>query len=214
MTSTGRYPVPATRHRVEQVIERSRFVCTVARAEDPGAAHAFIKSVSEEYADATHNCWAFVAGAPGSSTHIGLSDDGEPHGTAGRPMLTVLMHSGVGEIAAVVTRYYGGVKLGTGGLARAYSSSVQLALESLVRAERVDWVELLVVIAYPHVGAVQLLLPAHGAEVLQEEYGADVRLRVRVPAPGEAALCAALGDATRGQAVVRKSEGDRPASGA
>jgi uncharacterized YigZ family protein len=203
MTGGGRYAVPAATHRVEHVIERSRFICTMARAADPSEAHAFIKAVSAEFADATHNCWAFVAGPPGTSTHIGLSDDGEPHGTAGRPMLTVLMHSEVGEIAAVVTRYFGGVKLGTGGLARAYASSVQLALASLVRAERVDWVELVVVIAYTHVGAVQLLLPVQGGEVLHEEYGADVTLRVRVPAPAEQQLRAALGDATRGQAVVR-----------
>ncbi|HEX4932653.1 MAG TPA: YigZ family protein, partial [Gemmatimonadaceae bacterium] len=108
MAPPDRYPVPAERVRAELVIERSRFICTMGRAETSEAAHAFVKEVQGEFADATHNCWAFVAGAPGSTARIGMSDDGEPHGTAGRPMLTVLMHSGVGEVVAVVTRYFGG----------------------------------------------------------------------------------------------------------
>lgn len=211
MTDPTRYQIPGARHRVEQGIERSRFICTTQRAESVESAHAFIREMEREFADATHNCWAFVAGPPGSSTHIGMSDDGEPHGTAGRPMLTVLAHSGVGEIVAVVTRYYGGIKLGTGGLARAYSSSVQLALATLPKAERVDWAELRIVIAYPHISAVQLLVPAFGGEVLHEDYGSDVRIRLRLPAPSVEAFRAALGDATRGQAVV-EGEGEEGAS--
>jgi len=139
MHDVARYPVPAADHRVEQTIERSRFVCTVRRVDSPGAAQSFIREMSAEFADASHNCWAYVAGPPGSTNVIGMSDAGEPHGTAGRPMLTVLLHSGVGEIAAVVTRYFGGTKLGTGGLVKAYGGIVQLALESLPLAERVDY---------------------------------------------------------------------------
>ena len=208
MSDGGRYPVPADVHRVEQSIERSRFVCTVARVQTPAEAQAFIRAIDAEFDDATHNCWAYVAGPPGSTSHIGMSDDGEPHGTAGRPMLTVLLHSDVGEIAAVVTRYYGGIKLGTGGLARAYSSSVQLALETMPRAERVDWGELTIVMGYASIAAVQQLLPRHEAQLLAEEYGADVRLRVRAPLPHIGALRAALADATRGQAVVTGADGE------
>ena len=94
-----------------------------------------------EFPDATHNCWAYVAGPPASTGRVGMSDAGEPHGTAGRPMLTVLLHSGVGEIAAVVTRYYGGIKLGTGGLVKAYGGAVLAALEALPRVERIDYVD-------------------------------------------------------------------------
>src|SRR5690625_3641612 len=133
-----RYPIPARTHRVEQEIQRSRFITTVAHAPTIEEARAFIDSIREEFPDATHNCWAFAAGPPGDTAAIGMSDDGEPHGTAGRPMLTALLHGGVGEIAAVVTRYFGGTKLGTGGLVRAYTSSVQQALESLPTRERVD----------------------------------------------------------------------------
>jgi len=206
--SGGRYAVPAAVHRVEQSIDRSRFICTLARVQSPEEGQAFIREIGAEFPDATHNCWAYVAGPPGSTSRVGLSDDGEPHGTAGRPMLTVLLHSGVGEIAAVVTRYFGGIKLGTGGLARAYSSSVQLALESMPREERVDWVELTIEIGYASVSAVQQLLPRHEAELVAEEYGAGVRFRVRAPLLRISALRAALGDATRGQAVVSGGEGD------
>ena len=89
------------------------------------AARAFVEQIRTKHADATHNCWAFVTGAPGHSGQVGFSDDGEPHGTAGRPMLQVLLHCGVGEITMVVTRWFGGVKLGTGGLVRAYQDSVR-----------------------------------------------------------------------------------------
>lgn len=202
MSQAERYPVPAARHRVEQTIERSRFICTLARVATPEEAQAFVREINAELADATHNCWAYVAGPPGSTSRIGMSDAGEPHGTAGRPMLTVLLHSGVGEIAAVVTRYYGGVKLGTGGLVRAYGGAVQLALGTLPRAERVEFVELAVTLGYPSVSGVQQLLPAHEAEVLSQEYGTAVRYRLRVPRPRAAALRSALLDATRGQADV------------
>src|SRR4051812_15595551 len=95
---TSRYPVPEARHRTTQTIERSRFICTLARAETVEDAQGFIREMSDEFPDASHNCWAYVVGAPGSTGRVGMSDAGEPHGTAGRPMLTVLLHSGVGEI--------------------------------------------------------------------------------------------------------------------
>ena len=134
---SDRYPVPAEVHRVEEEIQRSRFITTVAPADSIAVATAFIDQMRAAYADATHNCWAYLVGPPASSARVGMSDDGEPHGTAGRPMLNVLSHSGVGDIAAVVTRYYGGTKLGKGGLVRAYSGGVKLALASLPLLERV-----------------------------------------------------------------------------
>jgi len=203
MTPPDRYPIPAARARAELVIERSRFLCTVARAESPEAAHIFIKEMQGEFADATHNCWAFVAGPPGSTARIGMSDDGEPHGTAGRPMLTVLMHSGVGEIVAVVTRYYGGTKLGTGGLVRAYSAAVQEALTRLERRVRVETVDVRLHVSYPAFAAVRNLLPGHEGEVLDEQFGAAVDLVVRVPVSNVDALRVAVGNATGGQGTVR-----------
>ncbi|MDX1495656.1 MAG: YigZ family protein, partial [Longimicrobiales bacterium] len=181
MSEPTRYRVPARRHRTEETIQRSRFITTLARAPDAEAAHAFVDTIRNEFTDATHNCWAFVAGPPGSTTHIGMSDDGEPHGTAGRPMLTALLHSGVGEIVAVCTRYYGGVKLGTGGLSRAYSGGVTLALESLPTEEKVERETVELEIGYPEVDAVQRLIQEDELPVLAEEFGARVRYRLAVP---------------------------------
>ena len=197
-----RYPIPATTHRVEEEVRRSRFIATLARAESAAAAQAFVRAVQAEFADATHNCWAYVAGPPGSTGAIGMSDDGEPHGTAGRPMLTVLLHGGVGDVAAVVTRYYGGVKLGTGGLARAYGGAVQQALATLPLAERVTYARLAVTADYAAVAALQQLFAAHEAEVLDDTWGADVRWTLRVPEERLAALRQAVLDATRGRAVL------------
>lgn len=204
MSAPSRYPIPGATHRAEQVVERSRFTCTLAHAATPAAAQAVIAAVRAEWPDATHHCSAWVAGPPGSTAQVGMSDDGEPHGTAGRPMLTVLLHSGVGEIVAVVTRWYGGTKLGTGGLARAYGGTVELALGELPRAERVAWATVEVAIAYPHVDAVQRLLPMHEARVLAEDYAAGVRYRIQLPAPAVADFAAALADATRGAATLTR----------
>jgi uncharacterized YigZ family protein len=203
MTAPQRYPVPAGPHRVEQEIQRSRFIATVERAPSVDEAAAFVRRVSAEFADATHNCWAYVVGPPGSTARVGMSDDGEPHGTAGRPMLTALLHGGVGDVAAVVTRYYGGVKLGTGGLVRAYGGCLQRALVTLPRAERVDWATLQALVGYGDVAAVRQLVAAHGGAVVAEEYAADVTYTVRLPAPDVDAFAAALRDATRGQAIVQ-----------
>jgi uncharacterized YigZ family protein len=202
MDDVSRYPIPAARHRAEQSIDRSRFICTIERTGSAEEAQAFIKAINAEFSDATHNCWAFVAGAPGDTSRIGMSDDGEPHGTAGRPMLTVLLHSGIGEIAAVVTRYYGGTKLGTGGLVKAYGGTVQLALSALPLGQRVDYVEVVLTIGYPNITVVQQLLPTFDAEVDDETYDAAVRYRLRVPRPNLAAFRAAIADATRGTAIV------------
>lgn len=201
--SDDAYPVPARIHRVEQVIRRSRFVTTVARAPDADAAHAFVARIRDEAPDATHHCYAFVAGPPGSTRSIGMSDAGEPHGTAGRPMLTALLHSGVGEVVAVCARWFGGTKLGTGGLARAYAGGVTLALESLPVEVKTPRRVVDLVISYPHVDAVQRMLDELDAPVLAEDYGAQVRYRAAVPAPRRAELEARMAELTSGEGVVR-----------
>jgi uncharacterized YigZ family protein len=202
MAELSRYPVPASTHRVQEEIGRSRFITTVGRAASVEEAAEFIRRVSQEYPDATHHCWAYVVGAPGTTSHIGMSDAGEPHGTAGRPMLTALVHGGVGDVVAVVTRYYGGTKLGTGGLVRAYGGGVQQALLSLPRTEHVERVALVLTIAYSRYSAVQQLFEAYEVEVVSEDYLADVSYRVRLPRDGLDRFRAAVMDATRGEARV------------
>lgn len=200
----ARYPIPARVHRVEEVIQRSRFITTAAHAPDAEAAHAFIQGVRDEFPDATHHCWAFVAGPPGSTTHIGMSDDGEPHGTAGKPMLTTLLHGGVGEIVAVCARYYGGIKLGTGGLSRAYSGGVKAVLVSLPTEERVDRIRVEVTVGYAEVDALQRLIAETEAVMEDEAYGAGVRYTCAVPEASLELFRRAVGDLTRGGGSVRE----------
>lgn len=197
------YPVPARIYRVEDVVRRSRFVTTVAHAPEAHAAHAFVQRIREEMPGATHHCWAFVAGPPGSARVIGMSDDGEPHGTAGRPMLTVLLHSGVGEIVAVSARWFGGTELGTGGLARAYAGGVTRALEALPTEWRTPRDTVEIVVSYPHVDALRRLLDEVDARVRVEDYGAEVRYEVTLPTSLRPEFVRRLAGVTRGEAVVR-----------
>ena len=199
---TLRYPIPAGLHRVEEEINRSRFITTVGYTPTVEAARAFIGQVRAEFADATHNCWAHLIGPPGSTGQMGYSDDGEPHGTAGKPMATVLEHAGIGDITVVVTRYFGGTLLGKGGLVRAYSGGVKLALETLPLAQHLPKVELLIVVDYGAVTPLQRLLPEFEAELIAEEYDVDVTYRVSLPAERAAALQAKLIELTNGQVLL------------
>jgi uncharacterized YigZ family protein len=198
------YPVPAARHRVEQVIDRSRFTTTIERASSAGDARSFIDAIRREFPDASHSCWAFVAGPPGTTASVGLSDAGEPHGTAGRPMLDVLLHSGVGEIAAVVTRWFGGTKLGKGGLVRAYGGSVQQALATLPTVVLVARTALSVVVGYADVEIMRRLIAAHAADVTAENYGEAVSYEVQVPVSDVSAFERNLLDATSGRATIQR----------
>lgn len=206
MTNDSRYRIPARLHRVAQEIQRSRFITTVAPAPTVEEAKAFIARVREEFPDANHNCWAYVVGPPGSTGQAGMSDDGEPHGTAGRPMLTALLHGGVGDVAAVVTRYFGGTLLGKGGLVRAYTGCVQQGLESLPTTERVRKVSLAVEIEYASVDGVRRMLPAHEAELLSEEYGTTVGYRLALPITRLEDFQNALLDLTNGEALMEVLE--------
>lgn len=201
---TQRYPIPAGNHRVEEEINRSRFITTLAYTPTVEAARDFIAVVRAEFSNATHNCWAYLVGAPGSTAQMGYSDDGEPHGTAGKPMFTVLEHSGVGDISAVVTRYFGGILLGKGGLVRAYSGGVKQALATLPLAQHVPVAELLAVVDYGSVTTVQRLLPSFEALVVGEEYGVDVTYHLRLPVERVEELAQALVELTHGQAVIEQ----------
>ena len=193
------YPVPAAIHRVDEKIRRSHFITTVGPAASVEDARAFIKDVRAEFETANHNCWAYVVGPPGSSGHAGMSDDGEPHGTAGRPMLTVLLHSELGDIVAVVTRFWGGVKLGKGGLVRAYSGGVKFALEALPRVEKMPMSELEVIIGYSEVTLFQRMLPEFEAEILTPTYTDIVHYVLRMPTKRVEQFSVRLADLTNGQ---------------
>ena len=181
MSPSHRYNIPAGIHRFEEDIQRSRFITTLAPAATVEEATAFTAAMRTEFPDATHNCWAYLVGPPGSSIHIGMSDDGEPHGTAGRPMLQVLTHSKLGDISAVVTRYYGGTKLGKGGLVRAYSGGIQKALADCPLTEKVTYRDLVVTVPYTHVSTTQQCAGRHRVLIDNEEYTTEARFSLKVP---------------------------------
>ena len=171
--------IPARRIEVEFTERNSRFITNAAPAFSVNQAKAFIDSIKDKYSDASHNVPVYLIGHDGSQI-AHCSDDGEPSGTAGRPALSVLMGSGLGDIALVITRYFGGTKLGTGGLVRAYSDSVRLLLEALPRARKVSTTTLMFVIPYSLFEQSQLMVRNHNGVVLDETYGADVTLTVRL----------------------------------
>ena len=195
---------PEAIHRKEEVIRRSRFIVSLAHTPDPDTAKAFIDRIRREFPDATHNCWAYAAGAPGQTSQVGYSDDGEPHGTAGRPMLTMLLHGGVGELSAVVTRYFGGIKLGTGGLVRAYQGMVKLGLETLPTREHMIASRLEVILDYPHITLFRRMLQDYRASVIEENFGVDATYRLLLPSQNIEALEKALMELTEGAVLISR----------
>ncbi|MDE2800060.1 MAG: YigZ family protein [Gemmatimonadota bacterium] len=199
-----RYPIPAATCRVEDEIKRSRFITTLAHTSAREEALIFIDQIRAEFPDASHNCWAFLIGPPGTTGNVGMSDDGEPHGTAGRPMLTVLTHSGLGDVVVVVTRYFGGTKLGKGGLVRAYSGGVQHALEKVQCTERVTRVAVLATIGYASYKSFKRLLPDFEVRVVAEDFGTDIICELAMPEEQVGPFKQAVGNLTRGQAQVEE----------
>ena len=196
------YPVPGATGRFEEVIRRSRFVSCAGRADSRESALRFVQSVRDLVQGATHYCWAFNAGPPGSTARIGASDAGEPRGTAGASILAAVLHSGVGEVVVVCARYYGGVKLGTGGLARAYARGAKGALAACPTERKVNRVTVLVTVAYEASGRIDPVLPKLDAQILSRDFGTDVRYRIRVPVVNRSRLCAAVAAATGGRGRV------------
>jgi uncharacterized YigZ family protein len=197
-----RYPIPAQTQRVEEEIKHSRFITTVAYTPTVTAARDFISEISSEHSAANHNCWAYVVGPPGTTGQVGMSDDGEPHGTAGRPMLTVLLHSGIGDICAVVTRYFGGTLLGKGGLVKAYSGGVQLALRDLPTLERVPKSQIEIVTEYSVITPLKRMLTDFEVELLSEEYTTDATFRLQLPSEHLATFTEAVTSLTNGLALI------------
>lgn len=189
-------------HREEDVVRRSRFIVSMARVSSTEEAKAFIERIRAEHPTATHNCWAFNAGAPEDTAQVGASDDGEPQGTAGRPMLTVLLHSGVGEIAAVVTRYFGGTLLGTGGLVRAYQGSVKQGLDSLPVVLREDMQRFVVSIEPHQVSDFQHFLAETKGRVLTSDFRFDATFEVEIPKPHAQSFADRMMEVTAGEALI------------
>lgn len=193
--------IPADRVRTELIVSRSRFIATAGPAESVAAARAFIAGVRAEMPDATHHASAYIVGH-GATTTQGQSDDGEVAGTAGRPALAVLRGSGLGDGVLVITRYYGGTLLGTGGLVKAYGDAAKAVLALVPRLEKVARQTLTVTLPYPSYEAARRLIAAHAGTILEEAFTSDVTLKLLLPVPQAEAFTRALIDLSAGQARV------------
>ena len=175
---TNPYHIPAAPAETELLVVNSRFIASLSPAFSVEEARAFQKSIRQRFPDATHHVPAFVIGH-GNSVITHCSDDGEPSGTAGRPALAVLQGSGLGDAAVVVTRYFGGTLLGTGGLVKAYGDAVREVLKLVRRAVKVPTTTIGLQLPYALFEQVQRLAAAHGGEQLESQFLADVTLVLR-----------------------------------
>lgn len=192
------YPVPAGETEVELRFKNSRFIGSAGRAETVEEAKAFIGKIRQRYPDASHHVYAFAVGYGATVTH-GMSDAGEPSGTAGRPALAVVQGAGLGDLVVVVTRYFGGTKLGTGGLVRAYTGTAQAVLAETPREEKVDLVFFRVKLAYDQHALCRKLIEEQGASVEGEEFGESVELSGSIREELFDEVCRVLRDATSGR---------------
>lgn len=174
------YSVPLHDIRREHTVVNSRFIATLGPVLSIQEARAFIERIRVEFADASHNVPAYIIGGGNTVTEY-FSDDGEPSGTAGRPALAVLRGSGMGDVAVVVTRYFGGTLLGTGGLVKAYTESTQLVVNAVERGRRVPVHVAMAAIPYNLLERVRLLVAREGGAVLDEDFAGDITMTLQFP---------------------------------
>lgn len=184
--------------------KKSRFIAHVAPVSTEEEAVAFIEAKKKQFWDARHNCYAYVLGEHAQTMRF--SDDGEPTGTAGRPILEVLVGSGIRNIIVVVTRYFGGTLLGTGGLVRAYTKAAQAGIAASVVRTMCCGFEMSIVTDYNGIGKVQYLLGARGISTEDADYGEQVNVRVNIPYEDKDSVIKEITDATAGKAKITVSE--------
>ncbi|RRK11803.1 YigZ family protein [Lactiplantibacillus garii] len=190
----------------EQTIKKSRFIAHLFRISDEADAQAKINQVRAENPKANHNCFAYVLGA---DDHVQrMSDDGEPVGTAGSPILEVLKTNEIHDVLAVVTRYFGGIKLGAGGLIRAYSGSPAQAIETVGKVQRIKQTRLAVTIDYHNVDALTYYLNQQHLTILNTEYGVNVTVTIAVDTASLTSTKTALTNLLSGQASF-KNQGEQ-----
>jgi len=188
--------------RFEQEIKKSRFIGIASPITSEDDARSMLDKIRSETPDATHHCWAYIVGNPEASSRIRASDDGEPSGTAGRPILAVLRHKSIGDAALVVVRYFGGTKLGSGGLTRAYASTAAETLERATLETHVPETLALIRADFPDEAIVRRLVEESGVDLLGTEYGDRVELTIRVATNALDDVRAALRERTSARAQL------------
>jgi uncharacterized YigZ family protein len=185
-------------HRGEIEVLNSRFITSVSRATNPDEARQFIGQIRKEMPDASHHVYAFRTGY-GNSVTDGMSDDGEPSGTAGPPSLAVLRGFDIGDVVLVTTRYFGGTKLGTGGLVRAYSEAARTALETLPSVMKAAKVQLGIEIPYSLYEQTKRLIEAYQGQIVDESFAGQIMLIANFFQSQEKAFTAELTELSAGQ---------------
>ncbi len=190
------YPTPAASVETEIEVKKSRFIARTAKVTDRPAALAFVEQARQDFPDARHHCWAYLLGNPVSASSAAANDAGEPSGTAGKPILNVIQHKGVGDVIVVVIRYFGGIKLGAGGLVRAYSGVAEAAMSILPLAQAVAMRHVNISLDFSKEQLLRHWSEQYGAQVLQVDYTHQVAMQLSVPVAAMDALdafCAAQG---------------------
>lgn len=190
------YIIPAGYGEAEYIDKKSRFIGQVQHAESMSEAMAFVESVRRKHADATHNVWAYVL----ADGQMRWSDDGEPGGTSGQPTLNVFRSANVCDVVCVVTRYFGGILLGSGGLVRAYSKAASMALEAAGRARMAEWQSVAVECSYAHYERLRRLLEGEGAQDMAGDFAEFVTVTCLLPAGVPEQIGGRITDMTAGGA--------------
>jgi uncharacterized YigZ family protein len=200
MSQSNRYriPIPAEITRLTLEVSNSRFITTVSYVDTVNAARDFLAVVRSEMPDANHHVYAYRVGY-GNSVIEGMSDDGEPSGTAGPPVLAVLRGTDIGDVIVIVTRYFGGTKLGTGGLVRAYSEAARLGLSSLKTEEKIEKKLLGIEAHYTYYEQLKRLIAQHNGIIEDETFAADITILARFPIDDIAAFSHELAELTAGR---------------
>lgn len=200
MISHPEYHTPSETVSTVTEVKKSRFIATITPVTAKEEALSFFQKIRDHYSGANHNCFAYIIGNPKSAIDIGCGDDGEPSGTAGKPMLGVLQHNNIGDVAVMVTRFFGGTKLGTGGLVRAYSAAVKMAVEKVSLNEFIQSSCMQISIPFEFESNVRHLLATLNLTVIDSEYSENVLIKIDVPERILDSVQKKVNDITRGVA--------------
>ncbi|MBR9884538.1 MAG: YigZ family protein [Oceanospirillales bacterium] len=198
------FRVPVAQFEVETEVKKSRFIATGCPVSSDAEVRAFVESQRQRFPSANHHCSAYIIGPPSMPRAAGSDDDGEPSGTAGKPMLNVMMGQGVGDCCVVVTRFFGGIKLGAGGLVRAYGGAVKELLASWPLEHREPMSGIEIEFSYDQQGSIDSMINRFEAVVVESAYGAGVVLQLTLPARNAPSICAALDERAHLGMVYRK----------
>ncbi len=180
MRPNPEYFTPSETLFVETEVKKSKFISTIASVTSKEEFLSFSKKIKAQYPKANHNCFAYIIESPQSPADMGSSDDGEPSGTAGKPILTMLQHNYMGNVVLFVTRFFGGVKLGTGGLVRAYSTAAKTAVERVSVKKIIESRRLHLCVPFQIENAVRNLLSALAIDIIDSKYSEDVSIEIDV----------------------------------